>query len=252
MRLLSIDVGLRNLAYALIDFNEDPGNRQWSDLNLVAWENVDVLTEGGCEAKNSKNVPVDRCIKLAFAALEKRPHLLQCDRILVEKQMKKSPRNLMIGVALLSYFLLKVPDVPVEFITATGKMKVNMDTQHSFVFSSATPPQTHHVNDPKLSASQNKTRRKNKAVALCDQVLLLPQFAEWKRKYHDKKFYLTKQNDLADCFLQAIYFLQTKYQIRAPRKRKLNPEPKTQQQKKKPKPKQTTVTEEEDEEEQSE
>jgi len=219
MRVLSIDVGTRNLAYALVNYPDDA--KGWVDLSIEAWENCDVLTEGGSTVKNSKTINIERCVRYVFEAMNTRFDKLfkeSVDRIIIEKQVRKAPRNLMVSVALLSYFLLKVPDIPIDLVSATGKLKINIE-EKSFAFSESTPSVCHYTNDKQLSASQNKTRRKKKAVELCDTIIKqCKRLQHWKDTFRARGT-AKKQDDLADCFLQALYYLQTKLQVKSTKKR---------------------------------
>ncbi len=227
MRVLSFDVGLRNLAYALVTYNRpeaasNSSSTSWSQFHVEAWEHFDVLKECGCTAKDSKKVGIERCIKMVFQCLDRRPQLFDqpVDFIIIEKQMRRSPRNLMTSVALLSYFVIKSPDTQVDMISSTGKLKINLEPE-AFAFSDATPSVLHHTNDPALTAAQNKTRRKNKAIQLCTQLLSTQgqHLQPWSKRFTSKEL-AKKRDDLADCLLQAVYFLQDKLQVTKPKKRK--------------------------------
>lgn len=229
MRVLSFDVGIRNLAYAVLDVAAPADAAAapigWQNITLTEWEHIDVLEEAGCTVVNSKNVSIQRCIKMLIQALDKRPQLLEkpVDYVVIEKQVRKAPRNLMTSVALLSYFVLKAPDTVVDLVSATGKLKVNLDA-NTFPFSTATPSQCHYVNQKGLTAQQNKLRRKKKAVEITEK-LLHTKFPAWKSKFNSKDF-ASKRDDLADCFLQGIYFLQDKHKVRkrkAPAAKKATP-----------------------------
>jgi len=226
MRVLSFDVGTRNLAYTLIDYDDTDEKHSWQSMSVEAWENLDVLAEGGSTAANSKKISIERCIRYVFDALTKRESVLwskPIDCIIIEKQVRKAPRNLMVSVALVSYFLLKAPDVRIEMMSATNKLKINI-ANTNFAFSETTPSVLHHANDKSLSLAQNKTRRKKKAVELCEKILSdnCPQLQQWHLRFKSKEL-SAKRDDLADCFLQCIYFLQSKMERKTITKKSRRP-----------------------------
>jgi len=222
MRVLSFDVGLRNLAYALVRFDnpvtpKNASQSKWADFHIEAWDCVDVLKECGCEAKNCNKVSMDQCIQFISRVLMDKKELLRepIDYVLVERQMRKAPRNLMASVAVLCFYhhyhLFKEAsdkeEAPrISLISAKGKLQINL-LKDVFAFDEQHPQVFHHVNSKDLTASQNKTRRKKKAVELCRTILndhpQLRSLVEWFDKHK-------KKDDLADCLLQSIFFLQDK------------------------------------------
>lgn len=205
VRIISFDIGIRNLAYSIISWDEK--SKQWDDLKIEEWRHIDILEDS--KQKNSKKIPIEKCIQMIFKILESTPSFKDTpiDRIIIERQVKRSPRNLMASIAIMSFFMLKMPNTSVDFISSSSKLKINIECS-AFVFTSTTPSIQHHVNDTKLSASKNKTLRKKKAVELCNIILKNnPQLQHWEEFFTKQ----SKKDDLSDCLLQVIYYLQSKY-----------------------------------------
>jgi len=237
MRIISFDIGIRNLAYCIMkttpstsanDASESKSEEQkthpWSILTIEAWECVDVLTDSGCKAADCKKVSMDRVAQHVTSTLHRRENLFfkePIDYILVERQVRKAPRNMMTSMAVLCYFLNynlhQSPEHPVQIprpvlVSAAGKLSVNVEPA---CFASNTAVH-HFANDKSLNASQNKTRRKNKAIELCKTILdFTPSLQSWK-----SFFIRGKKDDKADSFLQGLYYLQNIMPTKPTRKKR--------------------------------
>jgi hypothetical protein len=84
MLILSFDVGIKNLAYCLID----------SDKNILDW---DVLN---CESSNTTLTMIEK--------LDSLDYLLGADIILIEKQPAFNPKMRIISNALFVYFTIRI------------------------------------------------------------------------------------------------------------------------------------------------
>lgn len=218
MRIISFDIGIRNLAYCILNITptviDEKVNKvnAWENVTIEFWECVDVLADCGSKAADCKNVSIDKIAEHVTNTLHRRADKFfkePVDYIIIERQMRKAPRNMMTSMAVMCYFLnannlqaspLAIPR-PV-LVSAAVKLCVNIESSS---FASKTKVR-HFSNDKKLTSSQNKTRRKNKAIELCKTVLeLSPHLQAWK-----PFLAAGKKDDKADCFLQGLYYLQDK------------------------------------------
>ena len=88
MKVLSWDIGIKNLAYCIVDS---------TNLQIHHWEVIE-------------NTPCRDSLKLhneIIDNLEGRPHLLDVDVVLIEKQPSFNPTMRMVSSSLYTYFLHK-------------------------------------------------------------------------------------------------------------------------------------------------
>jgi hypothetical protein len=102
--ILSFDVGIKNLAYCLID----------NERNILDWHIID------CTSSN----PILTLIK----QLDTLPHLLESTTVLIEKQPSFNPKMRIIGGCLYTYFTLRIQHelnkkVNILFYSAKNKLK---------------------------------------------------------------------------------------------------------------------------------
>lgn len=81
---LSFDIGIRNFAYCLVSI-------EGQNVNLLQWENIDILEENGVMVTSSKKIPMHKIRPLLVKTLEKRRSAWsRVDRILMEQQIGHS------------------------------------------------------------------------------------------------------------------------------------------------------------------
>lgn len=87
-RILSFDVGSRNLSFAIIRLqteididpqtkNEYVCNDPWTTLEIEHWECIDILTECGCKRKNSKSLSAQVLSGFIIKCLWNRKHWME-------------------------------------------------------------------------------------------------------------------------------------------------------------------------------
>lgn len=168
MKTLSFDVGMKNLAYCIID------NEQ-----IAEWDIISV--------PSSYNEQL--CVNLV-KELDKYPSMLDCDQVVIEKQPAKNNKMRIMEHLLTSYFVIKGindKEKPMK------KVKVY---SAKFKLGSAT-----------VKGKQNYSARKKLAVTRCAEFLKQStQQEQFVTKFNKSK----KKDDLADCFLQALSFVDSK------------------------------------------
>ena len=134
------------------------------------------------------------------------PDIENMTNVIIENQLVDRMRTIQ-GI-LTQYFVLKNENTKIEYISSINKLKNFEKIKTS-------------ENDEKTSSSQKSEYKKHKSDAVFHTTNILEettnQFHEWKLKYNETK----KKDDMADSFLQLVWYLQNnnfiyleKYNIR--------------------------------------
>jgi len=137
--------------------------------------------------------------------LEKRPHLLECELVVVENQPAfKNPRMKTISGTVYDYYMIrgmfdkkitKSTITSVRLMAPSNKLKLANDGDTKALV--------------KLKGDDSKTYKLTKQLGIKYCGEMIEQFPEWVTKFNSHK----KKDDLADCFLQGIYYLTVKNMI---------------------------------------
>lgn len=146
--------------------------------------------EGVANASKVDLVTIGKNIQHRFDNLFKEP----LDKIIIENQIGPLANKMKTIQGMLSqYFIMKNNNIDIEFISATNKLKGIVNT----------------INNEKKDISDKKEykKRKNLGIETCLQLINNEEsFAPWKNfvEKHSKK------DDLSDCFLQGIWYINNK------------------------------------------
>lgn len=178
MKILSFDVGTRNLAFCLIETTPT--------IKILQWERIDIFKQNGIEIDKASQYPLNQLYKLVHASLMMRLYTWiqhQIDTILIEQQRPNTP-NIIVESLITMWFhsYLAKPILPVS---PTLKLKLSWNQQ--WVMN-------------KKAVSRQECNPKKYTVGVMTK-WLFPRFGQRECTFfHQNK----KADDLADSFMQAI------------------------------------------------
>ena len=212
MSLLSFDIGIKNLSYCLLNK---------STQEIVDWGILNISCDKLCDHVNTKNKCCDKsatylhgdillcsshsklkqypnkCKKIKsdnsiynvgkkmVDELDKYPLFLDCEDVIVENQPSlKNPTMKSIQMMVYSYFLIKGQAKNLEMINARNKLKV--------------------YKGPKITCIITDKYKRNKFLAIeyCKEMI-----KNQNKKYIELFDNSKKKDDLADSYLQGIYYI---------------------------------------------
>lgn len=160
---------------------------------MKKWE-VDMCLKKYSSAK-VKQIPVDKIKLSLFTKLDQIPYILDVDEVCIENQPSfKNPRMKAIADSLYSYYLIRGvidkknnPINKVNYISPSNKLKIEN--------------QEDDINEEIENANNKYKKTKQLSINYCQDIL------KYDESYisHLKQF--KKKDDLADCFLQGVYYL---------------------------------------------
>lgn len=230
-KILSVDIGVRNLGLSVVECRFTPPYNQWSQLTILQLELVDVVDEcqrgkkvrAGSRPKNAKTLNIHVvCQALVRLLWERRAWLEGVTDIRVEQQpllrgrstgSVGSSRMKVVQHCILTFFETyywlqpQVVKPSIQPSSPANKLKCQIDVEN---FALAPLEQT----DKNTDYKQRKARAVEGFERMIQACNLDPRH---KVLYDDKK----KHDDLADCVLQAVFELQTQAcRLRHPPQRK--------------------------------
>ena len=215
MKVLSWDVGIYNLSYCILERNDET-----NEVKIIDWDIVNLVDNE--EIKKNRTLLFENIPR----KLHEKPQLLDVDLVVIENQPSlKNPQMKSIQMILYSYFLI------------LGKVIGNGDKTTSYIeridFCSASN-KLKVYNGPEIILEEKVSKRKKKEVIVEETELVLDGGKKKKKatiKYADKKrlaiehtkYFLQnnidyvdffnnhkKKDDLADSYLQGLYYINSK------------------------------------------
>ena len=196
MKILSFDVGIKNLAYCLID-SEDGSIKDWGILNISVDPVCDhQMKHRPCD-KTAKKMIKDTGFKLCTSHCkikQYKENFLEVDIVVIENQPAlKNPTMKSVQMILYSYFLIEgvttlktIQDI--QMMNARNKLKA--------------------YTGPTIKCDIKDKYKKNKFLAIeyCDYMIQNNPHID--TKYHKLYDESKKKDDLSDAYLQGIFYIQ--------------------------------------------
>lgn len=186
VNVLSWDCGLSNISFCLLEHTNGPER----EFRVVLWE---VFSLNEHEVTNA--------VASLVTNLEKRPWMMQADHVAIEAQVHKNPVMKIIAHSLQTYFLTKSratqePHGDAVLVSRQGPRVHFIAPQNKFKVCNVAEP---------TQCTSAHLKNKKIAVAMCEKMLAKQKDRAALDYLHSHK----KQDDLADSFLQALYFLRS-------------------------------------------
>ena len=230
MKLLSWDVGIYNLSYCILEKNDEN-----KEIKIIDWNIVNLVDSE--KMKKDRNALFENIPR----KLHELPQLLNVDCVVIENQPSlKNPQMKSIQMILYSYFLILGKVIGngetsesyiqnVDFCSASNKLKVYDGPKIVL------PEKKSRAKKKNDEITINEDNTDNKNIAIISIIPIIQEKEDEKKtkssslKYADKKrlaiehalYYLKKdqptyfdffnnhkkKDDLADSFLQGLYYL---------------------------------------------
>jgi hypothetical protein len=180
MRVASIDVGVRNLAFVVAEVGESVVVRSWVSCSAVP---ASTCVRGMCKTAAAEAV--------MRALDEHADELLECETVLVEAQPRFSPLNVQTAHAIVAYFVLRKR---VDLGEAVAVHLVHAGKKNAWACASA----------PRVaSRSARYARNKAEAASACAEVVARGGCG----KLHAAWASFKKKDDAADALVQMLAWL---------------------------------------------
>jgi len=136
---------------------------------------------------------------------------IEIDHVAIENQISPiANRMKTIQGMLAQYFIMKNENIHIEFVSSSNKLRQFGTTQKKEPVLENTIVQTNESTEKKVMDKAVYKKHKVDGVAYCSQILAKnPHFEGWTNSLDTKK-----KDDLADCFLQGLWYLQSKNKIK--------------------------------------
>jgi hypothetical protein len=220
MKILSWDVGIYNLSYCILEKNEEN-----NDIKIIDWDIVNLVDND--EMKKNRNLIFENIPRKLY----EKPQLLDVDIVVIENQPSlKNPQMKSIQMILYSYFLILGKVIgngdkstgyinKIEFCSASNKLKVYDGPEIILEEKPKRNIKKNIVNDivndvvnNVVNNEINNVKNKKTAIKYADKKRLAIEhakyFLEKDETYKDFFNNHKKKDDLADSFLQGLYYIK--------------------------------------------
>ena len=203
--ILSFDIGIKNLSYCLIksQLNNLNNNNNLNNLNnieIIDWDIINILKDN----EKVKSINIDELSKRLYMKLNEVFKDKEFDIVLLENQpVLKNPVMKSVQMLIYGFFLYQKTNLIkniklIKLINASNKLKIGLLLNNEF-------KELKKIIDNKdYNTNLKYSINKKKAV---DYTLL---YLDYMKLNNYKDFFNLhkKKDDLADSFLQSIYYIE--------------------------------------------
>ena len=187
--ILSFDIGIKNLAYCILDKDED------NKLRIIKWDIIKLLEDN----EKCKGFPLDELTKRLYKQLNSHFYSYNITKVLLENQpVLKNPVMKSVQMIVFSFFqyqaiLLAREINTIKLVNASNKLKVGKTFTEI------------NNNENIIKIKSKYTRNKKFAIEYTYKILQdrIENFETLIEYFKENK----KRDDLADAFLQGIYYI---------------------------------------------
>lgn len=210
--ILSFDVGIKNLAYCVLEIKtkepdeEKKEDTKWNAITIHRWGTLNILPSS---IQKCNQVNVQKLTQNLFCILHKKHTMLThngCVRtVLIEQQPLRVGRmgnvrmNLIQQAVMDYYTLYQYPGMEFLVHPISPSYKLKCDISSAYIWVKKSKKKTPSVQRLKYA------QRKKLAVETTQQLL---EKVSYNLGVTTPFFTQRKKDDYADCFLQAIYYIQ--------------------------------------------
>ena len=196
--ILSFDIGIKNLSYCVLYKDETYDSINKNNIKIVDWGIIQLIDDG----VKCKGIPLDKITKVLYDKLYNNFIDYDITKVLLENQpVLKNPVMKSIQMIIYGYFAYEKNIMGreidnIKLINASNKLKLGKNLQD--------------INNSEdiLKIKSKYTRNKKLAILYTNHFLKQRLIVEDYEKYNDIFNNHKKKDDLADAFLQGLYFIE--------------------------------------------
>ena len=196
--ILSFDIGIKNLSYCVMYKDETYDSINKNNIKIIDWGIIQLIDDG----VKCKGVPLDKITTTLYNKLYNIFIDYNITKVLLENQpVLKNPVMKSIQMIIYGYFAYEknIMGREIEYIkliNASNKLKLGKNLKE--------------INNSEdiLKIKSKYTRNKKLAIIYTNHFLRERLIVEDYEKYNDIFNNHKKKDDLADAFLQGLYFIE--------------------------------------------
>ena len=196
--ILSFDIGIKNLSYCLV--KSELNNNNINKIEIIDWDIINILKDN----EKVKSINIDELSKRLYIKLNEVFKDKEFDIVLLENQpVLKNPVMKSVQMLIYGFFLYQKTNLIkniklIKLINASNKLKIELLLNNEFKELKKIIDNKDY--NTKLKYSINKKKAIDYTLLYLDYIKL----NNYKEFFNLHK----KKDDLADSFLQSIYYIE--------------------------------------------